>query len=494
MNVNPHPYFYPYHNHHHHHNNSQLLITNPTFYSNHYEYEHPKNALIKNLRLQIQDIHLSYINRDECTVKTCLQTKIENLIHEYLCLISHQEKFLFREFKNCLELTVKKSTFDPEKAIIAFKAIERYANNLLNYPWRHEYHRIFAFNGFFHRYIKCSLVGFENVFDLLGYKYDSTVDIFKLTEIPIDPDKMMNISLECFISAVELQIMKEIKSKCTEMTWKDIYTIRSEYVCNVQTSIEIFNNLKCQNKLIELDLPDYSVKKFNKLDLFSNDCVKYTDELYLLPPPSNYLDTDLDSIDFIDSPVKNEQITINDRSDYSSPDSNDDCDNNKQRIGSGKVTNLDSLLFSQIESFDNNTKNTRNVCDQNLLSNTPTCSSNMMKLEKNLPSTSIGAENKKYKTIKILSKTNQLDYNQQKSINEERKISQEEWSCASCTFVNDISVEICSMCHRSRTKGNESTPLLTGGKQCNKCTLVNDKPNQFCTACGTSLADSPTYI
>ncbi|RWS04815.1 uncharacterized protein B4U79_07737 [Dinothrombium tinctorium] len=68
------------------------------------------------------------------------------------------------------------------------------------------------------------------------------------------------------------------------------------------------------------------------------------------------------------------------------------------------------------------------------------------------------------------------------------------WSCSSCTFLNSSQREICEMCSRSKERGNEHLPLVSGGKECPRCTLVNDKNIDYCTACETNLVDSPTYI
>ncbi|XP_076234113.1 PUB and ZnF_RBZ domain-containing protein tamozhennic isoform X2 [Calliopsis andreniformis] len=68
------------------------------------------------------------------------------------------------------------------------------------------------------------------------------------------------------------------------------------------------------------------------------------------------------------------------------------------------------------------------------------------------------------------------------------------WNCATCTYLNSFSREICEMCGKSRHKGNEDKPLASGGKECPQCTLVNEKNVSNCDACNASLKDSPTYI
>lgn len=68
------------------------------------------------------------------------------------------------------------------------------------------------------------------------------------------------------------------------------------------------------------------------------------------------------------------------------------------------------------------------------------------------------------------------------------------WNCATCTYLNSSSRDICEMCGKSRHKGNEDKPLASGGKECPKCTLVNEQNASICEACSASLKDSPTYI
>uniref|UniRef100_A0A1B6G7C1 RanBP2-type domain-containing protein n=1 Tax=Cuerna arida TaxID=1464854 RepID=A0A1B6G7C1_9HEMI len=70
----------------------------------------------------------------------------------------------------------------------------------------------------------------------------------------------------------------------------------------------------------------------------------------------------------------------------------------------------------------------------------------------------------------------------------------DKWDCVACTFQNSGGKDICEMCGKSRSKGGESKPLASGGRQCPQCTLVNEKGVTKCEACDTSLKDSPTYI
>lgn len=73
------------------------------------------------------------------------------------------------------------------------------------------------------------------------------------------------------------------------------------------------------------------------------------------------------------------------------------------------------------------------------------------------------------------------------------KPSVAKWECKSCTYLNNMSKDICEICSKSR-KISQDKPIEVGGAECSKCTLVNPKSAKICQACGCSLKDSPTYI
>ena len=292
---------------------SNLICPNSNHPIKQYPSSQPSRS--EQLRIRIHENHLSYLSRDETPFKHDLRAKIEALITEYLSQIPHCHKFSFKEIGDCLSHSVKKADFDPQKAIIAFEQIERYSTNILNYPWRLEFQTIFAFSGFFHRVIECTLVDYQSIFEILGFVFDSSTNVYKLIEVPIDPDKVSKISLECLVAIVECKIMLKIqnlvKLKHPDISceWNEIHSIRTDYICNTESAVKLISDLKNTGKLIDLDLPDYSVKRFPKLDLLSpvNDNRTFLDGAQanslvntILPPPINYLESNLDTIDFID--------------------------------------------------------------------------------------------------------------------------------------------------------------------------------------------------
>lgn len=68
------------------------------------------------------------------------------------------------------------------------------------------------------------------------------------------------------------------------------------------------------------------------------------------------------------------------------------------------------------------------------------------------------------------------------------------WQCVACTYENEYSLKICSICGKSKIRGAEAQPLISGGQECPHCTLVNPKDATKCEACDKSLKGSPTYI
>lgn len=239
----------------------------------------------------------------------------------------HCQKFSFIEIGDCLSQSVKKADFDPQKAISAFEAIERYATNLLNFPWRHEFQTIFAFSGHFYRVIECNLVGYRTIFELLGFAFDSSTSTYKLIDPVIDPDKVSKIALEQLVAIVECKIMLNIhelvRVEFPDISWKDIHSVRTDYVCNAETAVKLISDMKATGRLIDLDLPDYSVKKFSKLDLLSPACGNKTifdsssSNSSIRAPPANYLESNLDSFEFIDGGSSLERLS--DMSPLSSP-------------------------------------------------------------------------------------------------------------------------------------------------------------------------------
>lgn len=492
------------------------------------------------LRVRIHENHLSYLSRDDTPHKYELRGKIESLINEYLSLVHHSHKFSFAEINNCLTATVKKPDFDPHKTIAAFEAIERYATNLLNHPWRHEFRTIFAYSGFFYRMVDRVLVGYRSILELIGFAFDESSNSYKLTEIPIDPDRLSQVSLECLVAIVECQTMVDIKTliknRLSDITWSDIHSVRCDYICNTEQAIKLLSDLKKTAKLIDIDVPDYGIKNFTKIDLLSpishNSIVNN-----VRPSPStrSYLESNLDnldSIEFIDSsntgtPVRHRAIES--RRDLPSssgitrggtlPRSTSDITEQLPKLiiaqdkrqptmevdispTDSEGVDLNSALLSEINQFETNHKPqfTNNF-------NSLPKSERKIKIKINdlkgykdgrfdtLISPTVGRQVKSSPSGSTsgLHSSNSMSSGYSTPTSPP-KLASNFWSCRYCTYLNAIAADVCEMCHRSRFLRSDSSPLVSGGRVCSLCTLVNGKDDKNCKACSTSLADSPTYI
>lgn len=84
--------------------------------------------------------HLAYLNQEETPAKLQQRHNLESLISEFLCTVSHGSKFTFFEIAKILNDSIENNAnFSAYKAGSAFEALEKYATNLINHPWRKEY-------------------------------------------------------------------------------------------------------------------------------------------------------------------------------------------------------------------------------------------------------------------------------------------------------------------------------------------------------------------
>ena len=98
---------------------------------------------LKELRALIDQQHLLYLQLDENLKKIDQRNKLEGYIREYLYLAPHDSKFTFHETAEVLHQSASmKSNFSAYKAGVAWKAIGKYADNLISHPWRKEYRNI----------------------------------------------------------------------------------------------------------------------------------------------------------------------------------------------------------------------------------------------------------------------------------------------------------------------------------------------------------------
>lgn len=181
--------------------------------------------------MQIDQLHLSYLQTDESLYKLEQREKLEGYIREYLCLVPHDQKFCFRETADVLHRSaITKEDFSGYRAASAWNAIGLYAANLLSQPWRKEYREMKMYCGFYKHEVEANLIGAELMLEAMGYKH--TGSSVMVLDGPIDPDRVSNVSRDSLVAFVECQLLKHIWEEVSSRfhcTWLDVLEYRENH-------------------------------------------------------------------------------------------------------------------------------------------------------------------------------------------------------------------------------------------------------------------------
>lgn len=196
------------------------------------------------VRQRICQNHLAYLNQEETPTKLEQRCNLEGLIAEFLSLVPHNQKFSCPKIGDVLHRSIQENpNFSIYKGATAFQALEKYATNLLNHPWRKEYKIVKLYSGYFKHTVDTHLLNAESIFILLGYEKHNEVLFF---EGPIDPDHVTQVALDCLIAYVECQVMIQICEKITnyKCTWDEVHQVREDYICGIDEAVRILQQLK----------------------------------------------------------------------------------------------------------------------------------------------------------------------------------------------------------------------------------------------------------
>lgn len=192
----------------------------------------PENSY-NELWQEIDRCHLSYLVLEESPEKIDQRNRLEEYIHDFLCVSGHYHKFTFHETQEVLQLSATyKKDFSAYKAIMGFNAIQMYAGNLLAQPWRKEYKTLKTYSGFYKHQVEANLIGAEKLFEAMGYRYYG--EGLLVLEDPICPDRVTAVSRDCLIAFVECQILKAIwEEVCTsfKISWLEVLDFRKNHIC-----------------------------------------------------------------------------------------------------------------------------------------------------------------------------------------------------------------------------------------------------------------------
>lgn len=202
------------------------------------EYMHRDH--LRDLWMEIDKLHLSYLQTEESPYKIEQRNKLESYIKEYLCLAPHDRKFCFRETAEVLhQSATSKDNFNAYKAALAWDALGLYAANLISQPWRKEYRVLKMYCGFYKHEIEANLIGAEVMLEAMGYKHVGNTTM--ILDGPIDPDRVTNVSRDSLMAAVECQLLKMIREEVARRFpchWLDVLEFRENHICTPENAVK----------------------------------------------------------------------------------------------------------------------------------------------------------------------------------------------------------------------------------------------------------------
>ena len=96
-------------------------------------------------------------------------SSMTGLVAEYLSLVPHDRKFVSISTGDLITNSIKwRPEFSLAKAANAFRAVEQYAANLINQPWRQEFWKIRQYSGFYKHSVETALSGADTSQGLLN--------------------------------------------------------------------------------------------------------------------------------------------------------------------------------------------------------------------------------------------------------------------------------------------------------------------------------------
>ncbi|KAK6642626.1 hypothetical protein RUM43_004128 [Polyplax serrata] len=255
---------------------------------------------LKELRTLIDQQHLLYLEFDENPQKIEQRDKLETYIKEYLCLAPHSTKFTFQETADVLHQSAStKCNFSAYKAAVAWKAIGKYADNLISHPWRKEYRNIKLYCGFYKHEIEETLVGAEQMFEAMGYRHIGPSSL--VLHGILDPDRITSVSKDAILAYVECQIMKQIWETLStqfQISWLEILEFRENHIGSpdqvINSIIHKYSQRQYQEKVyhrqtqsLENHLPPQEcLYRHNPVGFYSHS--PYPTHSYSLPLQTRY--------------------------------------------------------------------------------------------------------------------------------------------------------------------------------------------------------------
>jgi len=198
------------------------------------------------LWLKIDQMHIKYLQAEETPAKLDIRKKLEGYVVEYLSLVPQDRKFVSATTGDIIFQSVRWiPDFSLVKAANAFRAIEQYAANLINQPWRPEFWNIKQYSGFYKHNVQSSLSGAETLFYDMGYR-DVGGDCLELAPgaagtSPVNNDLATSVARDCILACVECKILADIHSGVTRnfpVQLEEVLEFRRDHIGTVEKAVQ----------------------------------------------------------------------------------------------------------------------------------------------------------------------------------------------------------------------------------------------------------------
>jgi len=199
------------------------------------------------LWLKIDQLHLKFLQAEETPAKLEIRKKLEGLVAEYLSLVPQERKFVSATTGDLIANSAKwKPDFSLAKAANAFRAVEQYAANLINQPWRQEFWSIRQYSGFYKHSVETALSGPEKLFLEMGYTANSgQAQVLNLPEprvggTPVNTDLVTSVARDCVLACVECQLLADIHASVMTqfpITLDEVVDFRRDHIGSVDVCV-----------------------------------------------------------------------------------------------------------------------------------------------------------------------------------------------------------------------------------------------------------------
>lgn len=216
------------------------------------------------LWLRIDQLHLKFLQAEETPAKLEVRSRLEGLVAEYLSLVPHDRKFVSPTTGDLITNSIKwrHETFSLAKAAEAFKAVEQYAANLINQPWRQEFWKIRQYSGFYKHQVEAAISGADKLFTEMGYVVEEA-QVLALPPArsghhPVSIDSVTSVARDCVLASVECSLLGEILAGVGAAGPVDLLEVaefRRDHIGSVEQAIRELNYRKSQQRSATYQLP-----------------------------------------------------------------------------------------------------------------------------------------------------------------------------------------------------------------------------------------------